>query len=134
MSPALRDATDRLLGPGGRPFTAEQAAAIEQREGSLLLAAGAGSGKTSVLVERVGFRIHSRLHEMCEFINMKAIDYRKAGDDTSPETLDRLEKHGRSVANGGLPTRARPARARLREPAARDGKADPKWPGGRAGS
>src|SRR5439155_442518 len=69
-----------------------------------------------VLVERVGFRIHSRLHEMCEFINMKAIDYRKAGDDTSPETLDRLEKHGRSVANGGLPTRARPARARLREP------------------
>ncbi|PYQ99614.1 MAG: DNA replication protein DnaC [Acidobacteria bacterium] len=87
-----------------------------------------------VLVERVGFRIHSRLHEMCEFINMKAIDYRKAGDDTSPETLDRLEKHGRSVANGGLPTRARPARARLREPAARDGKADLKWPGGRAGS
>ncbi len=41
-----------LLGPGGRPFTAEQSAAVRRREGSLLLEANAGSGKTSVLVER----------------------------------------------------------------------------------
>ena len=41
-----------LLGPGGRPFTDEQSAAIRAREGSLLLEANAGSGKTSVLVER----------------------------------------------------------------------------------
>ena len=34
-------------------FTPEQARAIEDRRGSLLLAAGAGSGKTSVLVERL---------------------------------------------------------------------------------
>lgn len=86
-----------------------------------------------VLVERVGFRIHSRLHEMCEFVEMKALDYRKVGDDATPEALDRLEKHGRSVASGGLPTRGKPARAQLRQPA-RDGKADLKWPGGRAGS
>ena len=33
-------------------FTAEQLAAIERRSGSFALAAGAGSGKTSVLVER----------------------------------------------------------------------------------
>ena len=33
-------------------FTAEQLVAIERREGDLLLDAGAGSGKTSVLVER----------------------------------------------------------------------------------
>ena len=33
-------------------FTAEQLRAIERREGALLVAAGAGSGKTSVLVER----------------------------------------------------------------------------------
>ncbi|MBV8217687.1 MAG: UvrD-helicase domain-containing protein, partial [Solirubrobacterales bacterium] len=33
-------------------FTEEQLAAIERREGDLLLDAGAGSGKTSVLVER----------------------------------------------------------------------------------
>jgi ATP-dependent exoDNAse (exonuclease V) beta subunit len=42
----------RLIGPGGRPFTAEQSAAIRARDGSLLLEANAGSGKTSVLVER----------------------------------------------------------------------------------
>jgi ATP-dependent helicase/nuclease subunit A len=41
-----------LIGPGGRPFTDEQAAAVRAREGSLLLEANAGSGKTSVLVER----------------------------------------------------------------------------------
>jgi ATP-dependent helicase/nuclease subunit A len=35
-----------------RVFTDEQLAAIERREGDLLLDAGAGSGKTSVLVER----------------------------------------------------------------------------------
>jgi ATP-dependent helicase/nuclease subunit A len=39
--------------PGGAPaWTAEQRYAIERREGDLLLAASAGSGKTSVLVER----------------------------------------------------------------------------------
>ena len=41
-----------LIGSGGRPFTAEQSDAIRLREGSLLLEANAGSGKTSVLVER----------------------------------------------------------------------------------
>ncbi len=40
-----RDAT-------GRAWTAEQERAIERRTGDLLLDAGAGSGKTSVLVER----------------------------------------------------------------------------------
>ena len=37
---------------GGRAWTAEQQRAIERRQGDLLLDAGAGSGKTSVLVER----------------------------------------------------------------------------------
>lgn len=44
--------TTPLLGPGGRPFTAEQSEAVRRRAGSLLLEANAGSGKTSVLVER----------------------------------------------------------------------------------
>ncbi len=42
----------RMVGRGGLPFTDEQAAAIARREGSLLLSANAGSGKTSVLSER----------------------------------------------------------------------------------
>jgi ATP-dependent exoDNAse (exonuclease V) beta subunit len=42
-----------LLGPGGRPFTPEQAEAVRRRSGALLLSANAGSGKTSVLVERI---------------------------------------------------------------------------------
>ncbi|HEY0343511.1 MAG TPA: UvrD-helicase domain-containing protein, partial [Solirubrobacteraceae bacterium] len=41
-----------MLGSSGRAFTAEQSEAIRAREGSLLLEANAGSGKTSVLVER----------------------------------------------------------------------------------
>ena len=38
--------------PGSRTWTREQQLAIERREGNLMLAAGAGSGKTSLLVER----------------------------------------------------------------------------------
>ena len=39
-------------------FTPEQTLAIERREGDLLLDAGAGSGKTSVLVERFARAVH----------------------------------------------------------------------------
>ena len=42
----------QLGSAGGRQWTAEQWRAIERRQGDLLLDAGAGSGKTSVLVER----------------------------------------------------------------------------------
>jgi ATP-dependent exoDNAse (exonuclease V) beta subunit len=41
-----------LAAPGGRTFTPEQAEAILDDGGELLLSAAAGSGKTSVLVER----------------------------------------------------------------------------------
>lgn len=49
--------SEELSGAGGREdggpeWTAEQLQAIERRQGELLLDAGAGSGKTSVLVER----------------------------------------------------------------------------------
>jgi ATP-dependent helicase/nuclease subunit A len=49
---ALAHTDGRLLGARGRAFTDEQTAAVERRDGPLLLAASAGSGKTSVLVER----------------------------------------------------------------------------------
>ncbi len=45
-------ASGRLAGPRGRAFTEEQSDAIRAREGSRLLYANAGSGKTAVIVER----------------------------------------------------------------------------------
>jgi ATP-dependent helicase/nuclease subunit A len=45
-------AGERERGAGEREWTPEQRAAIERRDGDLLLAASAGSGKTAVLVER----------------------------------------------------------------------------------
>ena len=83
------------------------------------------------LEERVGARIYSRLHEMCEFVPMSTVDYRKLGPDASPEDFARLEKRGRHANEAALPARAKPARAQLRRSS---GDADLKWPGGRAGS
>ena len=45
-----------------RQYTAEQLQAIHARGGTLLVSAAAGSGKTSVLVERVIERILDREH------------------------------------------------------------------------
>jgi ATP-dependent helicase/nuclease subunit A len=47
-----------LLGGQVMQFTQEQTLAIERRRGELLLDAGAGSGKTSVLVERFARAVH----------------------------------------------------------------------------
>ena len=49
---ATRDLPCLTLLMAARAFTDEQLVAIERRDGDLLLDAGAGSGKTSVLVER----------------------------------------------------------------------------------
>jgi DNA replication protein DnaC len=85
------------------------------------------------LLFRIGARMRSRLHEMCEFVVLDAADYRERPSNAGPEDLLAMWKmRGR----GPLPSpraSGRQARAQLREPA-RDGKADLKWPGGRAGS
>jgi DNA replication protein DnaC len=86
------------------------------------------------LLFRIGFRMRSRLHEMCEFIEMDGADYRELPTNGGVDDLVTLWKM-RQGRKSSLPARAgRQARAQLREPAARDGKADLKWPGGRAGS
>jgi DNA replication protein DnaC len=80
---------------------------------------------------RVGFRVYSRLREMCEFIHLEAGDYRERPQNASREDLLAMWKNRKRV----LPSRAgRQARAELRDPAARDTRADLPWPGGRAGS
>jgi len=83
------------------------------------------------LAVRVGFRMWSRLHEMCEFMTLGGPDFRVAGPDATPEELARLEKQGRPLGTRSLPARTKgPTRAELRE---RDGRADLKWSGGKAG-
>jgi DNA replication protein DnaC len=80
---------------------------------------------------RVGFRLHSRLHEMSEFLEYDGGDYRMLepnGDANDLLTLWKRNK-GRRV----LPARTQgQARAQLREPAAREPK-ELRWPGGKAG-
>lgn len=78
------------------------------------------------LKARVGFRLHSRLHEMCEFLEYDGGDYRMMPSNGGPDDLATLWKKnkGRRV----LPARAQgQARALLREPK------ELKWPGGKAG-
>jgi DNA replication protein DnaC len=76
---------------------------------------------------RVGFRLHSRLHEMSDFLEYDGGDYRMLepnGDANDLLTLWKKNK-GRRV----LPARAQgQARALLREPK------ELKWPGGKAGN
>ena len=85
------------------------------------------SFKAETLQERVGERMWSRLHEMCDFVTMVTVDFRMAGPDATAEDLARLDKHVRPQASR-LPARTKgPARAQLRD------KGDLKWSGGKAG-
>jgi DNA replication protein DnaC len=85
------------------------------------------------LLFRIGHRMRSRLHEMCDFIEMDGADYRELPVNGGVDDLITLWKMRKKSSS--LPARSgRQARAQLREPAGRDGKADLKWPGGRAGS
>jgi DNA replication protein DnaC len=101
------------------------------------------------LQARVGFRMFSRMHEMCEFIHMDGADYRELplnGGVDDLQALWKLRKRpmasrrqapkgstsapASAMAQGGLPSRSMSqARARLTQ--------DPlelKWRGGKAGT
>jgi DNA replication protein DnaC len=80
------------------------------------------------LKERIGFRIHSRLHEMCEFLEFDGADFRHAPPKPTGDDLLTLwkAKPGRRTT---LPTRAKgPVRAQLKP-----GK-ELGWSGGKAGT
>jgi DNA replication protein DnaC len=91
----------------------------------------------------LGLRTRSRLKEMCDWLFIDAVDAREVPryptpadiekwQETSPASPKNRRAHGR--VQGALPSRARsPATAQLRK-RENDGKADLKWPGGRAGS
>jgi len=80
------------------------------------------------LLFRIGARMRSRLHEMCEFVVLDAADYRERPDNASVEDLTAMWKLRHKSALPS-PRGGRQARAQLR-----DGKGDLKWSGGRAGS
>ena len=84
------------------------------------------------LLFRIGFRMRSRLHEMCEFLVLDGADYRELPANGGVDDLVTLWKMRKKAP--ARPRRPPGARASCASPAVRDGKADLKWPGGRAGS
>ena len=83
------------------------------------------------LLFRIGFRMRSRLHEMCDFVDLDGADYRELQPHEGPEALKRNWAERQMRGKLHQTSRAqRQAKAQLRG----DGKADLKWPGGRAGS
>lgn len=83
------------------------------------------------LLARIGYRMRSRLHEMCDFLHLEGADYRELPTNGGERDLAILWKTRRKTTQTTLPSRAgKPARAQLKP----DGRADLKWPGGRAGS
>jgi DNA replication protein DnaC len=88
------------------------------------------------LKERIGFRIHSRLHEMCEFLEFDGADFRHAPTNAGPDDLLTMWKR-KSAASGArktLPAKSKgPIRASLRQPEARPPR-ELGWTGGKAGT
>ena len=84
------------------------------------------------LLVRVGFRMHSRLREMCEFLEYAGPDYRDFEYPPSSEDLLQRWKDQKGRVRRRLPRRTSVrARAQLRE---KDGQLDLGWAGGKAGS
>jgi DNA replication protein DnaC len=92
------------------------------------------------LLFRIGFRMRSRLHEMCEFLDLDGGDYRELPANGGDEDLVALWRKRKKQGSGGsssLPAKASaPLRAKLRDGDRSPGVAAPdlKWPGGRAGT
>jgi DNA replication protein DnaC len=90
------------------------------------------------LLFRIGFRMRSRLHEMCEFLYLDGGDYRELPPNGGVDDLITLWKtRSKAARKPTLPSRAAgQVRAQLRDRSGErgDGKADLKWTGGRGGS
>ena len=97
---------------------------------------GESDNQDFTLKERIGFRIHSRLHEMCEFLEFDGADFRHAPPNVGGDDLLTMWKS--KGPRRALPARAKgPIRAQLRQPeTARqpDRKRELGWSGGKAGS
>jgi DNA replication protein DnaC len=81
------------------------------------------------LVVRVGYRMWSRLHEMCEFIELKSVDYRELGPDATPDRISELDRRGSTSHKLPSPRgRSSPAKAQLKI------SKELGWTGGKAGT
>ena len=81
------------------------------------------------LIVRVGYRMWSRLHEMCEFVKLESVDYRELGPDATPDRLAELDKRG-SVSHKLPSPRGRNNLAKAQLKSAKDLG----WTGGKAGT
>jgi DNA replication protein DnaC len=80
---------------------------------------------------RVGSRMYSRIHEMCDFVEYGGADYRLLPPNGGVDDLLAQWKVA-GEQRGRLPARAKgPVRAQWKQPS---GKADLGWSGGKAGS
>ncbi|MCC6163832.1 MAG: ATP-binding protein [Acidobacteria bacterium] len=90
------------------------------------------------LLYRIGLRMRSRLHEMCEFLDLDGADYRELPPNGGTDDLVALWRmRHKPGGSGRLPVKASaPMRAKLRDGARAPATAAPelKWPGGRAGT
>jgi len=82
---------------------------------------------------RVGMRVYSRLHEMCELMLLDGADYRERPTNAGIDDLVSMWKMRKKTALPTPRSSGRQARAQLRDKE-RDAKTDLKWTGGRAGS
>ena len=79
------------------------------------------------LLVRVGARMHSRLYEMCDFLEYDGADFRHRPPNAGPDDLAAMWKMQSRAA--ALPRKSGgQVRAQVR-----DGRGDIRWPGGRAG-
>jgi DNA replication protein DnaC len=87
----------------------------------------------NALLFRIGLRMRSRLHEMCDFEVLDGADYRELPTNGGPEDLVMMWKmrNKSALPSPGRSGSSRQARAQLREP--REGHGDLKWSGGKAG-
>jgi DNA replication protein DnaC len=85
---------------------------------------------------QLGLRIRSRLKEMCDWVKMEGPDTREVGPHPTHQDIANWQEHSpaspKNRPRANMPSKTTgQARAQLKP---RDGKADLKWPGGRAGS
>ena len=84
------------------------------------------------LLARVGFRMYSRLHEMCEFLEFDGADYRFWDASRGPaSSADLLSLHKNQTRTSRSPRRRTSGQLKAK---LRDNRAELKWSGGKAGT